>query len=101
MVALALLVFDRTHAVAPTAGFFLTAKFLPAFFATGLTAQVDRWPLRWALPAIYCFEAAAFAALGFLAGGDRFVLVLVLVLGFEIGRASCRGRVESWGGGGA
>ena len=42
MVALALLVFDRTHEVAPTAGFFLIAKFLPAFFATGLTAQVDR-----------------------------------------------------------
>jgi len=36
MVALALLVFDRTHEVAPTAGFFLIAKFLPAFFATGL-----------------------------------------------------------------
>ena len=92
MVALALLVFDRTHEVAPTAGFFLIAKFLPAFFATGLTAQVDRWPLRWALPAIYCLEAAAFAALGFLAGGDRFVLVLVLALGFVDGTLAITGR---------
>jgi predicted MFS family arabinose efflux permease len=92
MVALALLVFDRTHAVAPTAGFFLIAKFLPAFFATGLTAQVDRWPLRWALPGIYCLEAAAFAGLGFLAGGDRFVLVLVLVLGFADGTLAITGR---------
>jgi predicted MFS family arabinose efflux permease len=92
MVALALLVFDRTHEVAPTAGFFLIAKFLPAFFATGLTAHLDRWSLRWALPAIYCVEAAAFAGLGFLAGADRFVLVLVLVLGFVDGTLAITGR---------
>jgi predicted MFS family arabinose efflux permease len=92
MVALALLVFDRTHAVAPTAGFFLTAKFLPAFFATGLTAHVDRWPLRRALPAIYCVEAAAFAGLGFLATDGRFVLVPVLVLGFLDGTLAITGR---------
>jgi len=31
---IAVLVFDRTHDVAPTAGFFLVAKFLPALFST-------------------------------------------------------------------
>ncbi len=92
MVALALLVFDRTHEVAPTAGFFLIAKFLPAFFATGLTAQLDRRSLRWTLPGIYCVEAVAFAALGFLAGGGRFVLSLVLVLGFVDGTLAITGR---------
>ena len=92
IVALALLVFERTHEVAPIAGFFLIAKFLPAFFATGLTAHVDRWPLRVALPAIYSVEAAAFAALGFLAGGGRFVLVLVLLLGCVDGTLAITGR---------
>src|SRR5215216_5190471 len=57
VVALAVLVFDRTQDVAPTAGFFLVAKFLPALFATGLTAHLDRFPVRRVLPAIYVVEA--------------------------------------------
>ena len=92
IVALALLVFDRTGAVAPTAGFFLIAKFLPAFFATGLTAHVDRWPLRRALPALYAVEALVFAALGYLADDDRFLLPAVLVLGFLDGTLAITGR---------
>ena len=81
VVALAVLVFDRTQDVAPTAGFFLVAKFLPALFATGLTAHLDRFPIRRVLPAIYVIEAIVFAALAFLASGDRFFLPLVMVLG--------------------
>ena len=46
VVALSVLVFDRTGDVAPTAVFFLVAKFLPALFATGLTAHLDRFSLR-------------------------------------------------------
>src|SRR3954462_14136917 len=46
VIALAILVFDQTKAVAPTAGFFIVAKFLPALFATGLTAYLDRFGLR-------------------------------------------------------
>jgi predicted MFS family arabinose efflux permease len=92
IVALALLVFDRTDAVAPTAGFFLTAKFLPALLATGLTAHVDRWPLRRALPGLYAVEALVFAALGFLAGGDRFWLPAVLLLGLLDGTLAVTGR---------
>ena len=42
VVALAVLVFDRTDAVAPTAAFFLVAKFLPALIAPVLTAHLDR-----------------------------------------------------------
>jgi len=34
VIALSILVFDQTDAVAPTAGFFLFAKFLPALLAT-------------------------------------------------------------------
>ena len=92
VVALAVLVFDRTESVAPTAGFFLVAKFFPALFATGLTAHLDRLPLRRTLPAIYALEAVVFGALALLADGDRFVLALVLVLGLIDGTLAITGR---------
>jgi predicted MFS family arabinose efflux permease len=92
LVALAVLVFDRTEAVAPTAGFFLAAKFLPALIAPALTAHLDRFALRRALPAIYVLEAAAFAGLAFFASGDRFVLAAVLALGLLDGMFAITGR---------
>jgi predicted MFS family arabinose efflux permease len=92
VVALAALVFDRTQAVAPTAGFFLTAKFLPALFATGLVAHLDRMPLRRVLPTLYAAEAVVFGILAFLADDDRFVLALVLVLGLIDGTLAITGR---------
>jgi MFS family permease len=92
LVALAVLVFDRTGDVAPTAGFFLVAKFLPALFATGLTAKLDQLPLRKALPAIYVIEALVFGALAFLADDGRFVLALVLALGLVDGTLAITGR---------
>src|ERR671921_1759361 len=63
VVALAVLVYDRTEAAAPTAAFFLAAKFLPALVAPLLTARVDQLPLRRVLPILYVLEAAVFAAL--------------------------------------
>jgi MFS family permease len=92
VVALAVLVFDRTQAVAPTAGFFLAAKFLPALFATGLTAYVDRFSLRRALPTIYVIEALIFALLALLAERGNFLLAVVLVLGFLDGTLAITGR---------
>jgi predicted MFS family arabinose efflux permease len=92
VVALAVLVFDRTGEVAPTAGFFLVAKFLPALFATGLTAHLDRMSLRRVLPAIYVVEALVFALLGLLAVGDHFFLPLVLLLGLVDGTLAITGR---------
>jgi hypothetical protein len=92
LVALAVLVFDRTEAVAPTAAFFLAAKFLPALIAPALTAHLDRFALRRALPGIYVLEAAAFAGLAYFASGDRFVLAPVLVLGLVDGMLAITGR---------
>ncbi len=92
LVALAVLVFDRTEAVAPTAAFFLAAKFLPALIAPALTAYLDRFALRRALPGIYVFEAAAFAGLAYFAAGDRFVLAAVLALGLVDGMLAITGR---------
>ncbi|HEU0303494.1 MAG TPA: MFS transporter [Gaiellaceae bacterium] len=91
LVALALLVYDRTQAVAPTAAFFIAAKFLPALLAPALTARIDQIALRRSLPGLYVAEAAAFAGLAVIADG-RFVLVLVLVLGLVDGTLSITAR---------
>ena len=98
VVALAVLVFERTNSVAPTAGFFLVAKFLPALFATGLTARLDQISLRRSLPAIYVLEALVFAALAFFAIEGRFFLPLVLLLGMIDGTLAITGRGLTRGG---
>jgi MFS family permease len=91
IVALAVLVYDRTGEVAPTAAFFIAAKFLPAVLAPALTARVDQLPLRRILPAIYALEAVVFAALAVLADGE-FVLGLVLALALLDGTLAVTGR---------
>src|SRR3712207_6221471 len=91
LVALALLVYDRTEAVAPTAAFFIAAKFLPALLAPVLIARVDQLPLRRSLPALYVLEAMVFVALGLIADGT-FVLGLVLALGLVDGTLAIAGR---------
>jgi Transmembrane secretion effector len=91
IVALAVLVYDRTEAVAPTAAFFLAAKFLPALIAPALTARLDQLALRRSLPTLYVLEAATFAALALIASGD-FFLPLVLALGLIDGTLAIAGR---------
>ncbi|MGH2969679.1 MAG: MFS transporter [Solirubrobacteraceae bacterium] len=91
IVALAVLVYDRTGDVAPTAAFFIAAKFLPALLAPALIARVDQIALRRALPTIYVLEAATFAALGLIADGE-FLLALVLALALVDGTLAVTGR---------
>jgi MFS family permease len=91
IVALAVLVYDRTQEVAPTAAFFIAAKFLPALLAPALTARLDQIPLRRSLPALYLVEALVFAALALIAAGE-FVLPLVLALALVDGALAITGR---------
>jgi predicted MFS family arabinose efflux permease len=91
LVALAILVYDRTQAVAPTAAFFIVAKFLPALLAPVITARLDQMAVRRTLPGIYLLEAAAFAALALVASGD-FFLPLVLILALVDGALAITGR---------
>ena len=91
LVALAILVYDRTQAVAPTAAFFIAAKFLPALLAPVITARLDQMAVRRTLPGIYLLEAAAFAALALVASGD-FFLPLVLALALLDGALAITGR---------
>jgi MFS family permease len=91
IVALAVLVYDRTQAVAPTAAFFIAAKFLPALLAPVITARLDQMAVRRSLPGIYLLEAVAFAALALIASSD-FFLSLVLALALLDGALAITGR---------
>jgi MFS family permease len=73
-----------------TAALFLGTRFLPALFAPVLVAHVEKPPPRYALPAIYCGEAAAFAGLALLAGS--FSLGLVIALAAVDGALALAGR---------
>ena len=74
IVALSVLVYDQTGSALATALLFLGTRFLPALVAPLLVARVEQPPPRFALPVIYCGEAAAFGALALLAGANFFLL---------------------------
>ena len=91
IVALSVLVFDRTGSALATATLFLGTRFLPALAAPILVARVEQPPPRYALPAIYCGEAAAFGGLALLAG-DGFFLAGVVALAIVDGALALTGR---------
>ncbi len=90
IIALSVLVFDRTDSALATAGLFLGTRFLPALLAPILVARAERPPPRFALPVIYCGEAAAFGGLALLA--DDFSLAGVIVLATIDGALALTGR---------
>ena len=90
IIALSVLVFDQTDSVLATAALFLGTRFLPALFAPVLVAHAEKPPPRYALPVIYCGEAAAFAALALLAG--NFALIPVVILAAVDGALALAGR---------
>ncbi len=90
VVALSVLVFDRTDSALATAGLFLGTRFLPALLAPLLVTRSERRPPRFVLPVIYCGEAAAFGALALLA--DHFSLAAVIVVATVDGALALTGR---------
>jgi MFS family permease len=90
IIALSVLVFDRTGSALATAALFLGTRFLPALFAPVLVAQAEKPPPRYALPMIYCGEAAAFGALALLV--DHFSLAAVVALAAVDGALALAGR---------
>lgn len=90
IIALSVLVFDRTGSALATAALFLGTRFLPALLAPILVAHAERPPPRFALPVIYCGEAAAFGTLALLAG--HFSLTPVIVLAAIDGALALAGR---------
>ncbi len=91
IVALSVLVYNRTGSALATAALFIGTRFLPALIAPILVARVEQPPPRFALPVIYCGEAAAFGALALLAGSD-FALAGVIALAAIDGTLALAGR---------
>ena len=96
IVALAVLVYDRTGDVAPTAALFLAGKFLPALVAPFLTAKLDQIAVRRTLPWLYVLEALVFVALAWIADTE-FTLVLVLALALADGAIAVTARALTRG----
>jgi MFS family permease len=90
IVALSVLVFDRTGSAYASAALFLGIGFLPAMAAPILVARAEVPPPRYALPVIYCGEAAAFGGLALLA--SHFSLAGVVVLATVDGALALAGR---------
>jgi MFS family permease len=90
IIALSVLVFDRTDSALATAGLFLGTRFLPALLAPILVARAERPPPRFALPVIYCGEAAAFGGLALLA--SHFSLAGVIAVATIDGALALTGR---------
>ncbi len=92
IVALSVLVFERTDSALATAALFLGTRFLPALLAPILVTRAERPPPRFALPVIYCGEAAAFGGLALLASADSFSLAAVIALAMVDGALALAGR---------
>ncbi|HET9154304.1 MAG TPA: MFS transporter [Solirubrobacterales bacterium] len=92
IIALSVLVFDRTGSAMATTVLFLGTRFLPAFLAPLLVTRAERPRPRFSLPAIYCGEATAFCGLALLASPDRFSLAAVTGLAAIDGCLALTGR---------
>jgi len=90
IVALSVLVFEQTGSALATTGLFLGTRFLPSLLAPLLVTRGEKPPPRFALPVIYCGEAAAFGALALLA--NSFSLAAVIVVATIDGALALTGR---------
>jgi MFS family permease len=90
IVALSVLVYDRTGSALATAVLFVGTGFLPAILAPILVARAERPPPRYVLPVIYAGEAAAFA--GLVLFSSHFSLAAVFVLATLDGALALTGR---------
>lgn len=95
VVALAILVLDRTGSALAVTLLFVAGKFIPAFVAPAMTAGLDHRPVARVLPALYVVEAGAFAGLATLAGS--FWLPGIVALAFADGLLALTARGLSRG----
>jgi hypothetical protein len=77
-IALAVIVFDRTHSPLLTAALFICARFLPALIGPALTARLEHMRGTRVLPALHLGEALVFAALAVCASAGSTGLLIGL-----------------------
>ena len=77
LVALSVLVWDRTGSPIATTALFIGMGFVPALVAPALATRAEQSPPRFALPVIYCGEAAAFGVLALIADHAAIGFVIV------------------------
>lgn len=77
-IALAILVFDRTHSAVATAAMFVALRALPALLAPLLTTRLEIASATRVLPALFVFEGLIFGVIAVLAGGFSLPAVLAL-----------------------
>src|SRR5882757_8464932 len=90
IIALSVLVFERTDSPLATAGLSLGTRFLPAPSDAILVTTAETPPPRYALPVIYCGEAAAFGGLALLA--SHFSPAAVIAVAAIDGALALAGR---------
>jgi MFS family permease len=95
VIALAILVLDRTDSALAVTALFVAGKFIPAFVAPAMTAGLDHRPVSRVLPVLYVVEAGAFAGLATIAGA--FWLPAILALAFTDGLLALTARGLSRG----
>jgi MFS family permease len=95
VIALAILVLDRTNSALAVAALFVAGKFLPAFAAPALTAGLDHRRVSRVLPGLYALEAGAFA--GLAAMSHDFWLPAILAFAFADGLLALTARGLSRG----
>lgn len=79
-VALAIIVYNRTHSPLATTGLFMASTFAPAVLAPAITVAVDRFPRRSALAGLYAGEAILFAVLALVAVRSPLAVLFALAL---------------------
>lgn len=90
IVALSVLVFDQTDSAFATMGLFLGTRFVPSLLGPLFVVRAERVPPRYALPIIYCGEAACFGGLAYLA--TNFSLAGVIAVATVDGALALTGR---------
>lgn len=78
ILALSVLVYNRTGCALGSTAFFLCSQVVPAFFAPVVVSRLDQRPPRRVLPVLYGTEAVLFGVLAWMT--TRFSLVPVLAL---------------------
>src|SRR4051812_36483237 len=97
LIAMALVVWDKTHNVWATTGLFAALEFAPALAGPAITARIDRLPVSRVLGTLYAIEAAIFVTLAALTQTFSLAPFLLLVTAegmiAVVTRAICRGSL--------